>query len=109
MLRCALPACGGGLQRLWLWLLPRLGAACAGCCRRNRWLHSQCWGAPACAAVEQASALPQPALNAAAAAVPGLLTALQVEIAPHYYSKKEIQEQAQKKLPKTLGKAAGEA
>jgi hypothetical protein len=32
-----------------------------------------------------------------------------VEIAPHYYSKKEIQEQAQKKLPKTLGKAAGEA
>ena len=33
----------------------------------------------------------------------------QVEIAPHYYSKKEIQEQAQKKLPKTVGKAAGEA
>lgn len=31
--------------------------------------------------------------------------ALQVEIAPHYYSKKEIMEQAQKKLPKTLGKA----
>ncbi|PSC75579.1 pre-mRNA-splicing factor ATP-dependent RNA helicase DHX16 [Micractinium conductrix] len=32
-----------------------------------------------------------------------------VEIAPHYYSKKEIMEQAQKKLPKMLGKAAGEA
>ena len=30
----------------------------------------------------------------------------QVEIAPHYYSKKEIMEQAAKKLPKTLGKAA---
>ncbi|EFN51356.1 hypothetical protein CHLNCDRAFT_59259 [Chlorella variabilis] len=29
-----------------------------------------------------------------------------VEIAPHYYSKKEIMEQAAKKLPKTLGKAA---
>lgn len=28
-----------------------------------------------------------------------------VEIAPHYYSKKEIMEQAAKKLPKTLGKA----
>jgi hypothetical protein len=54
----------------------------------------------------------QPALNAAAAAAPGPAPPpcfLQVEIAPHYYSKKEIQEQAQKKLPKTLGKAAGEA
>lgn len=30
----------------------------------------------------------------------------QVELAPHYYSKKEIMEQAAKKLPKTLGKAA---
>ncbi|KAK9803173.1 hypothetical protein WJX72_009006 [[Myrmecia] bisecta] len=29
-----------------------------------------------------------------------------VEIAPHYYSKKEIDEQAAKKLPKALGKAA---
>jgi hypothetical protein len=29
-----------------------------------------------------------------------------VEIAPHYYSKKEIMEQAAKKLPKALGKAA---
>lgn len=34
--------------------------------------------------------------------------ALQVDIAPHYYSKKEIMEQAAKKLPKTLGKAAGD-
>ncbi|PRW59127.1 pre-mRNA-splicing factor ATP-dependent RNA helicase DHX16 isoform A [Chlorella sorokiniana] len=32
-----------------------------------------------------------------------------VEIAPHYYSKKEIMEQAAKKLPKTLGKAAEKA
>ncbi len=29
-----------------------------------------------------------------------------VEIAPHYYSKKEIMEQAAKKLPKALGKKA---
>lgn len=29
-----------------------------------------------------------------------------VEIAPHYYSKKEIMEQATKKLPKALGKKA---
>jgi hypothetical protein len=30
----------------------------------------------------------------------------QVEIAPHYYSKKEIMEQAAKKLPKVAGKAS---
>lgn len=34
------------------------------------------------------------------------LSSCQVEIAPHYYSKKEIMEQANKKLPKQLGKAA---
>ena len=31
-----------------------------------------------------------------------------VEIAPHYYSKKEIMEQAAKKLPKALGRRGGE-
>lgn len=30
----------------------------------------------------------------------------QVDIAPHYYSRKEIMDQASKKLPKQLGKAA---
>jgi len=28
-----------------------------------------------------------------------------VELAPHYYSEKEIREKAPKKLPKTIGKA----
>lgn len=32
-----------------------------------------------------------------------------VEIAPHFYSQKEIMDQAAKKLPKNVGKAAGEA
>lgn len=29
-----------------------------------------------------------------------------VELAPHYYNKKEIMDQASKKMPKALGKAA---